>query len=146
MSGKPKPAKLKLLEGNRGRREIPPEPEPRPAPPNPRAPAGLNKEAKRVWRRLAPILSGLGLLTEADYEVFAHLCDVESRLLEIRRRFVAGANIVEDGRQSPLAVAEKQYLQTLRMYAAEFGLTPRGRAGLSIGSSEEDLLGSDILP
>ena len=137
-----KPTKLKLLEGNRGKREIPAEVEPYPAPPNLRAPIGLDPQARKTWRRLAPILSRLGLLTEADYEALAHLCQVQARLVDIRQRLQGGEDLVSDGpqgpKQNPLIMAEKQYLQNFRMYAAEFGLSPRGRSGLAVGSGDDD--------
>ena len=44
---------------------------------------------------------------------------------------------------SPYVVMEKQYHQLFRLYAAEFGLTPRGRSGLSVGDNKDD--GDDLL-
>lgn len=103
---------------------------------------GMNPQAKKFWKRVAPIVSRLGLLTEVDIEAFTNLCEIQARLVWIRERLSNVDDLVSEGKrgetQAALAVAEKQYFQTFRMYAAEFGLTPRGRTGLGVGSPKDD--------
>ena len=62
---KPKPTALKKLEGNPGKRPLN---ELEPVPPTValRCPNYLLPEARKEWKRLAPILMGMGLLTAAD--------------------------------------------------------------------------------
>ena len=76
---KPLPTALKVLEGDRGkgRRPINKE-EPTPPQENVKCPAWLMPEAKKEWKRLAPSLIAMGILTEHDMEAFAGLCTAGS--------------------------------------------------------------------
>ncbi len=47
----------------------------------PACPGHLNAEARRAWRKLAPVLANLNLLTEADGPAFAALCQLQARLV-----------------------------------------------------------------
>src|SRR3989304_3311411 len=67
-----KPASLRLLEGNPGKRPIREGPKPRPL--RPTCPSWLSPQAKAEWRRLAPELERLGLLTHLDRAAFAAYC------------------------------------------------------------------------
>ena len=67
---KPKPTALKKLEGNPGKRPLN-ELEPLPQVTMLRCPNWLEPEAKKEWRRLAPVLIGAGILTGADAVPFA---------------------------------------------------------------------------
>ena len=156
MTGRPKPTKLKVLDGNPGRRELPKD-EPKPRPSAPACAKDIDKEARKVWKRMAPMLERLGLLTEADGDMFAILCQIRSRLVAINgeldqksdESLLIQLKVTIDGsgqehteyKPSPWVVMEKQYMLLFRSYATEFGLSPRGRAGLSINSSN----GNDAL-
>lgn len=74
---KPKPTRLKLLEGNPGHRPLP-EDEPQPPANIPDCPDHLDKEARVEWRRMAKELEPLGLLTNLDKAVFAMYCEAFS--------------------------------------------------------------------
>ena len=155
MAGRPKPTKLKLIEGNRGKRPLPKgEPKPRPVSPG-SPPPDLNTRAKKIWKEYAPKLERLGLLTEVDGGAFAALCQTMARLDEVRRELkrkdvtlvVEKYSVDKDGvahlvgtSQNPLAVMERQLAEQVRKWAAEFGLTPRGRSGLAVagGGADED--------
>lgn len=156
MSGKPKPTHLKVITGNPGKRSLP-ENEPKPHPTSPQCPGDIDTQAKKTWHRLAPKLERLGLLSEIDGDAFAHLCQIRSRLIAIHN-FIKNKNkslvqvterpapdggVIMEFKPSAYVVMEKQYYQLFRMYAAEFGLSPRGRAGLSVGTKEDD--GEDLL-
>jgi len=131
--------------------------EPKPRPLAPGCPDDIDDEAQGVWKRLAPKLERMGLLCETDGDAFANLCQIRARLIVIHK-FIKeqNASLVQeierpspDGgvkyelKASPYVVMEKQYYQLFRMYATEFGLTPRGRVGLSVGAQEDD--GDDLL-
>ena len=67
---KPLPTALKLLEGDRGKGRRPINKE-EPAPPQDhvKCPSWLMPEAKKEWKRLAPSLIAMGVLTDHDMEV-----------------------------------------------------------------------------
>ncbi len=147
-----KPTRLKAIEGNLGKRELPTD-EPQPRPTAPQKPDDLDELASASWDGLAPVLSKLGLLTEADGVSFEALCRIRGRLAEVARwknsedgtlisvkRTVDGAGQEHfELKQHPMIVLERQLLALLRPYAAEFGLSPRGRVGLSVGNSEQEV-------
>ena len=158
MPGRPKPTKLKIIEGNPGKRPLP-ENEPKPRPKAPSIAEGLDDNAREMWEFLAPKLEKMGLLTEIDGDSFANLCQLRSRLVAIRK-FINEENrsLVQevhkpdpDGgmrkeyKPSPYVVMEKQYMEIFRHHASEFGLSPRGRVGLSVGSANDDDKGYDLL-
>ncbi len=70
---KPKPTALKVLTGNPGQRPLNHD-EPQPSATPPKCPAWLSKQAKAEWRKLAPELSRLGLLTLVDEGSLAGYC------------------------------------------------------------------------
>ena len=78
---KPKPTALKRLEGNPGKRPLN---ELEPVPPTValRCPNYLLPEARKEWKRLAPILMSMGLLTAADAVPFAGYCQAYARWRE----------------------------------------------------------------
>ena len=64
---KPLPTALKELEGDRGKGRRPlNKDEPTPPQDNVKCPAWLMPEAKKEWKRLAPSLIAMGVLTEHD--------------------------------------------------------------------------------
>lgn len=161
MSKRPyKPTALRKIEG--GRSNSLPKPddvdEPKPTPKAPKCPTDLDKEAKKVWKQLAQKLERMGLLTEVDGAAFANLCQIRSRLIAIHKfikdnnaslvqeiqKPAADGGVIFEYKPSPYVVMEKQYYQLFRQYAGEFGLSPRGRVGLSVGTdkdgNDDDLL------
>ena len=128
-----KPTKLKILEGNLGKRPLPEnEPEPKEIDPKeiPKPPADLDAEAKKVWNRLAPIVAKNKLLTEADIDSFALLCQARSYLIQIHNL------IKKEKALDKYQAKQRNYTQQFRLLAYDFGLSPRGRVGLSLGGKE----------
>jgi len=76
---KPKPTKLKIIEGNPGKRPLN-ENEPIPQSIAPECPDWLSDDAKKEWKRLAPELERLGLLTVLDMAAFAGYCQSYAKL------------------------------------------------------------------
>jgi P27 family predicted phage terminase small subunit len=158
MPGISKPTALKVLEGNRGRRELPVN-EPKPRPKAPRVEKSIDKEAKKIARELAPKLERVGLLTEVDGFSFAALCQTVARLRAIWKKlqkegsdlivtesiYLKGVYQGTREKPNPLLKLESDYMKLLCKQAAEFGLTPRGRAGLTIGRDKDDTEGAELL-
>lgn len=153
LRGRPrKPTNLKLLEGNPGRRPLP-ENEPKPRPVAPKRPAWLNSEAKRMWKRLAPELERLGLLTSVDGEAFAAACQAWGTYVECERLFkskdpetgqrmgrtytyvnkAGQANIIE---RPEVRIGQKA-LEAFHRFCSEFGLSPASRARIAVKAEAE---------
>jgi P27 family predicted phage terminase small subunit len=142
---KPKPNALRVLEGKPGHRPLRPEPKPRPV--APKCPAWLLLEAKREWRRVAPELERLGLLTVVDGTALAGYCQAYARWRQAETvlddegtTFKTPNGYVQVHPQ--VAIAQK-YLQIARGFCAEFGLTPSSRGRMTL--PEVDDGGDDLL-
>ena len=69
-----KPSAIRRAEGNPGHRPLPKD-EPQPKGDD-RCPASLSKGAVEVWKRLAPQLKEMGVLTRIDTDVLGRYCEV----------------------------------------------------------------------
>jgi P27 family predicted phage terminase small subunit len=129
---RPQPTALKVLRGNPSKTKLN-EHEPKPPQGEVKAPNGLTKAAKRVWRELAPICLAMGTLTPADVRPFATLCELQATLL------TASAEKDTDGFRvlGPLGAhaairLERETAQAIRPYYALFGLEPISRARIHV--------------
>lgn len=151
MSPRPKPAHLKLLEGNSGRRPIP-QNEPRPESCElPEPPAFLTVDARKEWDHVATQLHRLGLLTMIDVAALAAYCQAYGRWLTAERAIAAmaerdqltGGLMIKTTKgnaiQNPLVGTSNTASRDMVKYAAEFGLTPsaRARIGLSFSTAQK---------
>ncbi len=139
----PKPAHLKALEGNPGKRPLNKR-SPRPRPVRPSCPSWVDSEAKAEWQRLAPELERLGLLTPLDRAAFtcycqsyAHWVKAQRALREHGMMYVTASGRVRE--RPEVAIAESS-LKLMRAFAVEFGLTPNSRSRFSLPEplTEED--------
>ncbi len=143
---KPKPPALKILEGNPGKRRIEtdiPQPDDR----IPTCPHWLEEAAKVEWMRVAPELNRLGLLTRVDRAALAAYCQSYARWQAAETILSSEGITCEYNRTrtvKPTAtcgrkcLCAKQYLQFLRAFCSEFGLTPSSRARMVLPKDEED--------
>ena len=140
---KPKPTHLKLLEGNPGKRDLPKN-EPKPRPIAPRCPQWLDPLARKEWRRVAKALNDLGLLTEVDGAALEGYCKAYSRWVTAEQEmdrakityFKTPSGYLQ---QLPQVSIAQKYLQIVKAFCSEFGLTPSARGRMSIpGQAEED--------
>ena len=124
---KPKPTALKKLEGNPGKRPVPPT-----VPLQ--CPKHLLPEAKKEWKRLAPILMSMGLLTAADAVPFEGYCTAYARWLEAQEEITRHGSIYKDNegriRPNPYIAIANQQMREIKSFAAEFGLTPSNRSAM----------------
>lgn len=132
---RPKPTNLKILEGNPGKRALN-KSEPKPKPIAPKCPTWLDKEAKKEWKRVAPELERLGLLTIVDGTALAAYCQAYSRWKQAEEILQAEGLIfaTESGYLMPrpeVKIAEKS-MQLIKSFCAEFGLTPSSRGRMSL--------------
>ena len=158
MTKRNKPTQLKIIEGNPGKRPLPDD-EPKPRPTMPECPDGLDDGAKEVWSQYAPIIHRMGLLTEVDGESFGYVCQIMSRIRfiwsELKKPDVkpmviystmdSAGNEHVNVKLHPLLVEERHLMEKFRMWASEFGLTPRGRTGLSVRTKKKKSELEDLL-
>ncbi len=148
---RPNPSKLKLLTGKKGRGLNAREPQPAPLASG-RADY-LTGAARAKWDELAVMLGRLGLLTEADRDALATLCDLWARQRAMRDFVVAHGATYEavttqiDTQGMPVdrtrwmrrpeADLELKYLAAWERLARSFGLLPdsRGRLRVDLGTS-----------
>lgn len=132
----PKPSNLKVLNGNPGKRKLnDKEPQfkiPEKVPP---APTTLGSAGKKEWRRLAPELHILGLLTVADLKTFEAYCaSFELYVLAKQKVEEYGlTDMTDKGNviQRPEVGIMNTALKNMKSFAQEFGLTPSSRTNLT---------------
>lgn len=146
-----KPTALRVIEGNAGHRPLN-EREPQPRRDEPPCPTWLDKEAKAEWRRQAPELYAIGVLTAVDGSVLAAYCEAYSlwkrasvRLQKQARNddkvlydgilvTTKSGNVILNPLQGACNVARRDMVRL----AAELGLTPSSRANLEAANREQD--------
>lgn len=143
---KPKPTALKLLEGNPGKRPIN-EHEPVPPKGTVKCPTWLEPEAKKEWKRLAPSLEAMGVLTQADLTAFAGYCQAYARWKEAEEFISQHGSIFQTTsgyvQQVPQVSIAQQNLKIMQSFCSEFGLTPATRARIIANGSGKDDVSSD---
>jgi len=133
--GPPKePTAIRLIKGNTARRPLN-DREPQPPKQRPRCPAWLTPGAKRVWKRLIPVLEQMGVLTLIDGDAIAAYCqafDTWREATKVLRRH--GMTVRSHGAVKPRPEWQiaQQALRTMRDYQRELGMTPAARAGIRI--------------
>ena len=138
---KPKPTALKLLEGNPGKRPLN-DREPVPPKATLKWPAWLLPEAKQEWKRLAPALEAMGVLTMADLTAFEGYCQAYARWKEAEAFITQHGSIFQTPsgyvQQVPQVSIAQQNLKIMQSFCSEFGLTPATRARIIAGGASED--------
>lgn len=150
---KPKPVELKILEGNPGNHPLN-EDRPKPAPIAPRCPSWLSRRAKAEWRRVAPELEKLGLLTQLDMAALASYCQAWSRVEQCTRIIDAEGLTYESRRVAddeeggqtvtilikarPEVMMERGYIATATKLCVEFGMTASSRGRMVVPGAGDD--------
>lgn len=111
----------------------------------PACPRELAPEAKREWRRIAPQLARLGLLTGIDRTMLALYCDTYGRWIEAQRALQAYGVVVKSPSgfpmQSPYLAITNKCLEQMRLLLQEFGMSPSSRTrvtAVELGPAEPD--------
>jgi len=150
---KPKPVRLKILEGNPGRRKLNMD-EPKPAPIAPECPDWLLDDAKEEWKTMSIMLEKLGMLTFIDKAAFAGYCQAYAKWKkaeEFIKKFGFTYKIPKKDKEGnvvsifiaafPEVSIARASLEQVRQFCSEFGLTPSSRGRMSLpDDSEEDPL------
>ena len=131
---KPTPTRLKIVRGNPGKRPLNKN-EPKPTQKLPACPAFLDRAAKREWKRLAPDLTEIGLLTAADMAIFAGYCAAYSTFTQAQTKLREHGRMVRAANGEPkpspwLRIANQAQDQIFKV-SGELGLTPSARVRLT---------------
>lgn len=119
----PKPAALRLLEGNAGKRPLDLSAGVNPRVEVPSAPKHLSVEARKEWKRITPLLEDLGLISGLDRTALALYCQAAGRLAELETAF--------NGMVAKLQ-AEQKLDYADAVYAASYSVTPSKYAQQSV--------------
>jgi len=140
---KEKPAALKLMAGNPGKRPLKES-----ITPNGKAvePPGLGDHGKSVWKDLVEMLGPLNLLSRADSRMAFLYCQAwddyyaTSETIDEKGFY----SINQQGAQcvAPWVKIRDAAIERIRKLSAEFGLSPSARSGLNISPPKTDTLDS----
>ena len=157
MAGRrPKPTRLKILEGNRGHRRIDGD-DFQPPVGVPEMPKGLSRAARREFRFMCRALLDGGLLTVVDGKALAVYCEAYSQAQDALRDIEKYGQLIDipaldrktgkvklgaDGRpvirhrqKNPAMGTYKRMSWLMKSFLTEFGLTPASRRNLNISSN-----------
>lgn len=118
----PKPAALKLLEGNPGKRALNLSDGVNPRVEVPSMPKHLGAEARKEWKRITPLLEELGLVSGLDRAALGLYCQALGRLAELETAF--------NGQVDLLVASGKKYAEAV--FDASHAVTPSGYAQQSV--------------
>ena len=134
----PAPTALKLLKGVRPARINKEEPKPKSH--SGALPSGwgahMSDGAKRFWKKYAPILSNVGVLTEADLPALRVLSELWSRWLRCTIK-LNNSKIDPALELQLIRVTDRLESQMLR-YLAEFGMTASSRGKIVVAGQDDD--------
>ena len=137
---KPKPTRLKLVQGNPGKRPINKAEAKPPKAKVIRAPAHLPAEGRKEYRRVARMLTPIGLLTEVDLkalELYAETYAVWREAVE--KVHIAGLVVkAKNGYpgQNPYLAIATNASKRMQSLLAEFGMTPSSRSRIGVSTPE----------
>lgn len=133
MAGRrPKPSKLKALEGKKI--DTSDEPDPDVAVPNP--PSCLDRVARKEWKRISKELAVIGLISEIDMTGLATYCQQFSIWFEASEHVKKTGLLVKSPNGYPvqnpyLSIANKAMERMVRILT-EFGMTPASRSRIKM--------------
>ena len=113
---------------------------PKPAATIPKPPAWLSTPAKREWRRVAPGLHKLGLLTDLDRQALAQYCQAVARVEEAEIALKDGLSYETPGGRQFLKPEYRVLMDAqkeIRQLCALFGLAPSSRMRMTLPEPKE---------
>lgn len=138
-----KPAELKIYEGNRGHRKIN-DKRPKPDVRIPVCPAWMKGYARTCWKRLAPELHRLGVLTYVDRDTLAAYCMAVAKLKYAEDHIVAEGEYHTNDKgnifRHPASITQGEMMRQIKALGGLFGLNPSSRNDLIVepASREKD--------
>jgi P27 family predicted phage terminase small subunit len=148
---KPKPTKLKVVQGNAGKRKLnDKEPEAESLNDVPKAPDWMPEHAKGIWDRAAAWLVGAKILTKQD------LHNLESFAMAYARWRQAQDHVTEHGitvenpssgalQKNPALTVINEANRQMVVFGSALGLDPASRARLATQGGDEENPFADLL-
>lgn len=139
-----KPTKIKIAEGNPGKKKLTPELEPKFVNELPDPPSHLSDYAREEWESMARDLHDAGVLTRVDGRGFASYCEAYAMWRtcceEIKK--MGGLLIIEDhyGDQkvNPYVKLSFECMTKLLAFLVQYGLTPASRSKITIHDPKKE--------
>lgn len=131
-----KPTHLKVVTGTLEKPVVNPY-EPRPDRGIPPSPPGMTAGAKRAWKRLAPMLDKMGVLTVADSTSLGQLCELIALIGQAQASLNALGSLTYEAVSAGGATLRRPHPEVaiiadadrrLRTYLNDFGLSPAARS------------------
>jgi P27 family predicted phage terminase small subunit len=164
----PKPVRLKLLEGNPGKRALDLSDGVNPPVAVPSMPKHLGLEARKEWKRISPLLEELGLVSGLDRAALGLYCQAAGRLSELETAFGGQVDLLVEGgmkyadavfkashtvtpsgyaQMSVIVQLIKSHREQVNRYLMHFGLSPAARARVQPSNyAQPDLPGMESKP
>ena len=145
---KPTPTEIQKLRGNPGKRKLPPEvvfdDEAMPA-----CPDWLDDVAKAEWANVCKSLFDAGVLKRVDAAALAAYCQSYARWAEAEQRVQESGQVIYsdkgNGYMSPWLTAAQAAQKQMVELAAQFGMTPSGRARVKVPPKKKKKTLADVL-
>lgn len=148
---KPLPTNVHLLQGNRSKLpahklkdSVTPEVK------IPDCPTHLLPEAKKEWKRLAPQLERLGLISELDRAFFAAYCQAYGRWVQVEKQLKkhGDAGLIDTTpsgykQMSVWLQISGRALSDMEKYGTHFGFSPSSRSRVTPLPQQDDLFADD---
>lgn len=136
MPNPPKPTRLKILQGNPGKRPLNRR-EPQPTQKLPKCPVWLAPAAKKKWKSLVPELGRIGLLTVVDGDALAAYCQAWAEFEWATRTLAREGRTVTIPKTGyvmphPAVAQQRSAWKAVREFSALFGLDPSSRSRLEV--------------
>lgn len=132
---KPKPTRMKELEGNPGKRALNKK-EPKPELAIPECPAHLKGEARKEWNRIVKELHALGILTNVDRAALVVYCTAWADYVRACNKLEKEGYVIISDKggmyQNPWVALQKRSMDQIMRFAAEFGMTPSSRSRVRV--------------
>lgn len=133
-----KPAELKVLQGNPGKRQLNNAPKYEFSEESRKPPSFLGKYAKKEWKRILPLLERNRLITDADIIALSAYCQAVDTWVEAekKKREFGFIDITDKGNviQRPEVAIANKSMELILKFGREFGLTPSSRSALNADS------------
>lgn len=147
----PKPTKLKILNGNPGKRPLN-DAEPQPKAGVPTLPDWVSEDGRHEWKRIVSVLRPTGVLTLADRAVLAGYCQAYAesaswtRLIDKEGWMVTADVFDRNGevtgqirKPHPGIKHQRDAFNRMKQYLIELGLSPASRSRVKVPPQKEEV-------